>query len=73
MKKGETGWSPRLTGYRGQAYWCFKGQLHAVVRENAIMIHRRFEVYHWSKFDSKHETLAAAKRRVMQLLEDKVA
>jgi hypothetical protein len=32
-------------GYWGQAYWCYRGQLHAVVRENILLRHYRFEVH----------------------------
>jgi hypothetical protein len=64
-----TGWIAER-GYRGTAYWCYRGQLHAVVRENISMRHRRFEVYHWSRLESRHETLPAAKRRVLELLKE---
>ena len=64
------GWSKKLRGYRGQIYWVYEQQDYAMVRENVLRHHRRFEVYHWSQLDSQHETLAAAKKRVMQLLEN---
>jgi hypothetical protein len=65
----KAGWSSKRSDYRGQPYWCYQEQLHAMVRENVLMRHRRFEVFHWSQFDSKHQTLAAAKKRVLELLE----
>jgi hypothetical protein len=65
----KAGWSSKRYAYRGQPNWCHRDQLHAVVRENVLMMHRRFEVHHGSQLDSKHETLASAKNRVMELLE----
>jgi hypothetical protein len=65
----KVGWSSKRTDYRGRPYWCYQEQLHTMVRENVLLRHRRFEVFHWSQFDSKHQTLAAAKKRVLELLE----
>jgi hypothetical protein len=42
----KAGWSSKRTDYRGQPYWCYQEQLHAMVRENVLMRHRRFEVFH---------------------------
>ena len=62
-------WS-RQTGYRGMTFWAYRDQLHAVVRENILARNRRFEVYSWSRLDSRHQTLPEAKRRVLELLQE---
>lgn len=58
----------KQTGYRGVPYWAYRDQLHAVVRENITMRNKRFEVFSWSRLDSRHQTLASAKARVLELL-----
>lgn len=60
-------WS-KAHGYRGRIYYRWRCIVSTVVYENILKCHRRFEVHHWSKVESSHETLAAAKRRVMELI-----
>jgi hypothetical protein len=57
------------TNYRGQTCWRYCNQLVAVVRENPRSYNRRFEVLCLpTRVDSNHQTLGAAKRRVLELL-----
>jgi hypothetical protein len=55
-------------GYQGRIYYRWRDIVSTVVYKNVLQRHRRFEVHHWSRIESQHQTLAAAKRRVMELI-----
>jgi hypothetical protein len=58
----------KAIGYKGKIYYRWDDVLSVVVFENILRTHERYEVHHWSREDSRYESLSAAKTRALQLM-----